>query len=189
MQRKTVKKKLVLKKSVKSFLNKTLISIIIVLIGLILIKGNPDLKKTIKENIYEKSFKFIKSNTIYQKYFGNIFSLDKMSNKTEAVFNENINYESIKKYKNGAKLKVQENYLVPALNTGIVLFIGEKEGYGTTIIIEQIDGVEVYYSNVKANVKLYDYIEKGHLIGEANSGNIYLSFLKDGKYLDYQKYL
>ena len=189
MQRKKIEKRLVLKKNIRKFLNKTLITIIIFLIGLIVIKDNPDIKTYIKENIYEKSFKFMKSNSFYNKYIGNIFSLDKMSNTTQAVFNENINYESIAKYKDGAMLTVQDNYLIPALNTGIVLFIGEKDDYGKTIVVEQVDGVEVYYSNIKENVKLYDYVEKGQLIGEASSNKIYLTFIKDGKYLDYKNYL
>lgn len=188
MQKK-IEKRLKLKKNVRNFLNKILITTIIFLIGLIIIKDNPNIKRIIKENIYEKSFKFMKSNNFYNKYIGNIFSLDKMSDKTEAVFNENINYENITNYKDGAMLTVQDNYLIPALNTGIVLFIGEKDDYGKTIIVEQIDGVEVYYSNVKENVKLYDYVEKGQLIGEASSNKIYLTFIKDGKYLNYKNYL
>ena len=64
--------------------------------------------------------------------------------------------------------------MVPILESGIVLYIGEKENYGQTIIIEQIDGVEVYYSNINSNVKLYDYIEKGNLLEYAKFvGNYY----------------
>ena len=41
---------------------------------------------------------------------------------------------------------------------GIVIFIGEKEGYGNTVVVEQVDGIDVYYSNVSvSNIKLYDY--------------------------------
>ena len=189
MQRKTVKKRLILKKNIKNFINKLLITIIIFLIGLISIKENPSLKIKINENIYQDSFKFINNNKIYKKYFGNILSLDKMTTKTESVFNEKITYQTSKKYQNGVELTVTNNYMVPILETGIVLYIGEKENYGQTIIIEQIDGIEVYYSNINSNVKLYDYVEKGKLLGEAKSNKIYLTFQKDGKYLDYKKYI
>ena len=128
-------------------------------------------------------------NNKYQKYFGNILSLDKMIPETTSVFNEKLSYTNQKKYKNGVELTVTSNYMVPILESGIVLYIGEKENYGQTIIIEQIDGVEVYYSNINSNVKLYDYIEKGNLLGEAKSNKIYLTFQKDGKYLDYKKYI
>ena len=80
--------------------------------------------------------------------------------------------------------------MIPALESGVVVFLGEKEEYGTTIIIEQINGVEVFYSNVDAlNLKLYDYVEKGKLIGEVKDNKLYLVFSKDGKYLNYKDYI
>ena len=65
MANKTIKKKLVLKKEVKVFLNKLLISIIIFLIALISVKKTPTLKPVIKDKIYEDSFKFIKIKNLY----------------------------------------------------------------------------------------------------------------------------
>ena len=65
-----------------------------------------------------------------------------------------------------------------------------KEDYGNTIIIEQVDGIDTYYSNINySNIKLYDYVEKGEALGEAINDNLYLKFEKDGKSLDYKKYL
>ena len=46
------------------------------------------------------------------------------------------------------------------------------------------------YSNIKNNkYKLYDYIEKGELLGEVNGDNLYISFQKNGEYLDYKNYI
>lgn len=69
MNNKRYTKKLVLKKSVQNFLTRCLLTIIIVLIALIAIRKKPSLKKYIIENVYEKSFKFTKVRSIYQKYF------------------------------------------------------------------------------------------------------------------------
>ena len=70
------------------------------------------------------------------------------------------------------------------------MFIGEKENYGNTIVVEQTDGIEVFYSNIKLNnIKLYDYLEKGELLGEVNDNTLYLVFEKEGKYLDYKEYI
>ena len=33
--------------------------------------------------------------------------------------------------------------MVPVLESGIVIFMGEKAGYGNTVVIEQVDG-DVY---------------------------------------------
>jgi len=187
---KRIEEKLVLKKSIRKVLNKVLITIIIFLIGMIAVKKNPHLKETLKENVYEKSFKFTKTKNLYEKYFGNILSLDKVIKEEQPVFSEKLTFEKSESYQNGVKLKVTDNYMVPILESGIVVFIGEKENYGNTVIIEQIDGIDTFYSNISINdIKLYDYMEKGELLGEAKDNKLYLSFQKDGKYLDYQKYL
>ena len=55
-------------------------------------------------------------------------------------------------------------------------------------IVEQIDGIETTYSNINiSDYKLYDYVEKGDLIGNALSKKLILQFQKNGEYLDYQK--
>lgn len=71
----------------------------------------------------------------------------------------------------------------------MVVFIGDKEYYGNTIIIESLDGIYYWYGNISnTSVKLYDYIEKGSFIGEA-SNDLYLVFSKDNKYLNYEEYI
>ena len=186
--KKTIKKKLVLKRNIKVFLNKTLISIIIFLTALISIKKTPSLKVVLKEKIYEDSFKFIKVKNFYEKYFGDFLSINKITE--QQVFNEKISYKKIEKYKDGVSLTVDSNYLVPTIESGIVVYLGEKEEYGYTIIVEQINGIDVFYSNINPiDIKIYDYVEKGSLIGEAKTNNLYLIFQKNGEYLDYKKYI
>lgn len=190
MQKKTVKKKLVLKKNIRKWLNHFLITIIIFLVASILVKQHPKLKTTMIENVYEKNFKFTKVKEIYQKYFGKILSVDKIVKEEEAVFNEKLTYTKKNAYKDGVALTVSKKYMVPILESGIVVFIGEKEDYGSTVIIEQIDGVDVFYSNITtSNIKLYDYVEKGELLGEVKTDKLYLVFQKDGKYLNYKDHI
>ncbi len=186
-----VEEKIVLKKKVKVLLSKVLLSIILLLIGMISIKEKPSLKVKLQETIYEKSIKPQKMKSIYEKYFGNILSISKTKKKTTTpVFSEKLTYESIKPYENGVKLKVKENYQVPVLETGVVIFLGEKEKYGQTVIVEQVDGIDTFYSNIKTdNIKLYDYVEKGEVIGIANDNYFYLVFKKNGEYLDYKEYI
>ena len=45
----------------------------------------------------------------------------------EKVFNEKLTYEKANVYKDGVELKVDSNYLVPNLESGIVVFMGDKE--------------------------------------------------------------
>lgn len=185
---KMIKEKLVLKRKVKIFLSKTLISIIILLIGLILIKKNSNLKKVIKENIYEKSIHYMNMKKNYEKYFGNLLSINK-TDKTIPVSTEKIAYKKETKYKDGVELTVSKNTLVKALESGVVIYIGKKDDYNEVIIIEQVNGIDTLYGNINVgDIKLYDYIEKDEIIGDTNE-KLYLVFQKDGKYLDYKEYI
>lgn len=190
MNRKIVKKRLVLKKNIRQFLIRCMLTVIIVLITLIAIKTNNDIKKIITKNVYETNFKFGKAKELYQKHFGNILPIEKVVKEEKPVFNEKLTYKKENSYKDGVALTVDNNYMIPTLESGVIVFIGEKEEYGKTIIIEQINGIEVFYANIEPiNLKLYDYIEKGSLLGEAKNNKLYLVFSKDGKYLNYKDYI
>ena len=72
----------------------------------------------------------------------------------------------------------------------MVVFIGDKENYPNTIIVEQVNGIEVWYSNIEnVNVDMYDYIEKGKIIGSTIDDNLYLVYKKDGEILNYNDYI
>lgn len=178
------------KNIIKKFVIKIMVCAIIFLSSLIIIKTNPNYKSTIYRYVYEDTFSFAKINNLYQKYFGNVLPFDNIAPNTQLVFNETLKYNDISLYKDGAKLTVVDNYLIPVLESGIVVFIGEKENYGNTIIVQQINGVDVWYGNLGNNdIKLYDYVEKGSLLSEVKGDYMYIAFQKEGKFLDYKKYI
>lgn len=185
-----LQEKLVLKKSVRRFINQTLISIIILLVGLIVIRKDVSLKEKINKRIYEDNIEFIKVKNLYDKYFGELLPIENIVPKEQPVFSEKITYEKEEKYLDGVKLTVTNNLMVPNMKDGIVVFIGEKENYGNTIVVEQTDGIDVFYGNIdNVNVKLYDYVESGTLLGQAKNNNIFLVFQKEGNNLDYKQYI
>jgi stage IV sporulation protein FA len=170
------------------FFIKLLISVIITLIILILIKASSDFKNSFYKHVYSDNISFTYLKSMYEKYIGDTKIFDKVV-KVETVFNENMIYKSKEKYLDGVKLEVDKNYLVPINESGIVVFIGEKEGYGNTVIIQRIDGIDEWYGNVdNVNIKLYDYVKKGELLGEV-SNTLYLVYKKDGKVLGYEEYI
>lgn len=80
--------------------------------------------------------------------------------------------------------------MVPSIESGIVVYIGEKKDYGNTIVIEQINGIDVFYSNIEIpNIKLYDYIEKGEYLGQTKTEKLYMVFQKDGEIINYDEYI
>ena len=129
---------------------------------------------------------FIKINNWYEKYFGSLLFF---KNNNVQVFNEKLSYSLEEPYLDGVKLTVENNYLIPSIGTGLVLFIGEKENYGNTVIISLNTGIDVWYANINESVKLYDYIKEGELIGTSKDNSIYLVFKKDGNILNYEEYI
>lgn len=167
-----------------NYLIKVSISVILFLLTIIVLKNNNYLKKGFYNYVYEDNISFAVINKTYKKYFGNIFPLKEM--ETEKVFSEKLVYSNKSQYKEGLKLEVENNYLVSNQENGLVIFIGNKEGYGNTLIVQQTDGVDVWYGNLKEiNVNLYDYIEKGNLLGMTEDNKLYLVYKKDGAVLDY----
>ena len=180
-------------KGLRVFASKFLITIIITISTLIILKANPKLKPSFHEKVYEDNFSFAYINALYEKYFGSsipfkdVFSF---LDKNETVFNEKLTYKESEQYLDGVKIVVGQNYLIPSIETGLVVFVGEKDEYGNTVIIEQQDGTTVWYSNLKSiSVKLYDYVQKGSYIGENKDDFMYLVFKKEGNIVDYKNYI
>ena len=179
-----------IKKYVKNFLYRSLICLSLFLLLAIICKIDTKYKDIIKKNIYETNISFTSIKNFYSKYLGGVSILDNFVSNTKPVFNEKLVYKSSSKYYNGVKLEVENNYLVPVLESGIVVFIGEKENYGNVIIIQGMDGVDIWYGNMSTtSIKLYDYIESGDLLGEITNNYLYLVYSKNGDYLNYEEYL
>ena len=179
------------KKMLISLLNRTLLSFLLLAVCLCITKLDNKYKSFIEKNIYNKNISFSKINNTYEKLFGKIYPIEKLDkNNTEPVFSEKLTYKSKEKYKEGVKLEVDNNYLVPILESGIVVYMGDKDNYGYTIIIQQVNGIDLWYVGVKnSNLKLYEYVEKGNLLGEVSGTNLYLYYQKDGSFIDYKEYL
>lgn len=172
----------------KNIIVRVLVVIVLFLLLSIFYKSSDYMKDKIIKYLYTDNISFTKINNIYNKYLGGVLPF-KNRIDTEQVFNESLKYNNLSIYYDGVNLGVSEVYLVPALEEGMVVFIGEKENYGETIIIEDLNGIRTWYGNISnTSLKLYDYISQGSLIGEVNN-NLYLVFSKEDKYLNYEEYL
>lgn len=175
--------------SVIAFLNKLLLCAIIFLLFAIATKNNPIYKEKLKDYLYNKNINFSNIRNIYSKYLGGVTSIKNNKEKQE-VFNEKIKYTKITPYEEGAKLEVANNYLIPNQEEGIVIFIGKKDKYNNSIIIQTNKGINVLYGNIcNSNLKLYDNVYKNNYIGESCDNYIYVKYEQEGKSLDYNNYL
>lgn len=168
---------------------RTMIVVVILLFLAIVYKSDSGFSDIVSNCFFENEISFTKINKLYDKYLGGLLPLKKDNDSSTAVFDEKLEFSAESIYYDGVKLRVSENYLVPSLDEGMVVFIGDKENYGTTVIIENLDGIDFWYGNVSnTSLKLYDYVEKGTLVGDVNN-DLYLVFSKNGKYLNYEEYI
>lgn len=170
-----------------SLIRRTLLTCVLVLIVLIISNFKLSWKDYLNKYIFETNYNFAKINSLYKKY---LMSIKPNSKKDKQVSkNELLEYTSAKKSENGVVLTVDENYNVKMLESGLVVYIGEKDGYKNAIVVQQSNGIDVTYGGVEiSDIKVYDYIEKGTIIGLA-SKELYLSFNKEGEVLDYKTYI
>lgn len=170
------------KKSINLKHNKNLLSnlfnklwtvIVWSLLIIIICNYSPSFKSFLVNKVLNSTFDFSHINKIVNK-FTNVFKKDI---ETLPVSKEILKNE---KYKDGIKYYIEDDNNVYLKDSGIVTFIGEKEGYNNTIIIQQSNGYYAWYGNVKENIKLYDYVESGTIIGNADKEYYYV-LLKDDK--------
>ena len=177
------------KKYINGFIYRCMIVIILFLLISIICNISDKNLLFFKNNIYNNNINFNYFNKIYKKYINKYIPFDVYDEKV-VISNEELIYNSKEKYQNGVKLNVGKNYNIYSIIGGMVVYIGDKEKLGNTVIIQGVDGVDYWYSNItNLSVKMYDYVEKDMLIGTSIEDDIYLTFVKNGKYLDYENFI
>lgn len=167
--------------------SKILISIIFILLSCIYIHWDSKNLETYKTTVFESNLTFAKMNQWYHEMFGEI--LPTVASPTETLASNTPSSLIQEEYLDGYKVKTTAGSPIQAQASGILVYLAEKDGYGNTAIIQGIDGVDIWYGNlVDTNVKLYDYIEAGTILGNAKEEYYYTVFYKDGKKVTYEDY-
>ena len=190
MSKKETEKKSFTSKFIYSILVKTLIVVVLFLASLIYIKQSDKNKNNFKNVVYNNSLSFAKIYNVYKKYLGDVIPFKNIfKDNTKLVSSEKLTYKSITKKDNGYLLSISNNYTVSSITSGIVIENKKDSNYINMITVQDKNGLNITYGILNdINVKLYDYIEKGEIIGVA-SDKLYLSFKKDNKYLSYEEVL
>ena len=173
-----------------SFINRLLITGLFTIICLIGFRKSSSFKGYFFDNFLSYNFSFASINDLYRRYFGDIFPFSSFFERTSTVFNESsLEYYDFHDYLDGVSLSVGDDYMVPVIFDGLVVFVGDKEGYGKTVIIQDSNGIDVWYSNLSnVSVKLYEYLSSGSFVGSCNN-DLYLVFKKDGRVLDFKEFI
>ena len=182
------KKRKVENNNFKIFMVKFFVILLVFSLATVASKNDAKIKNTIYNKVYNSNFSFAYFKNIYNKYIGNILPFQNIF-KQKQVFNEKLEYLSLSKYNKGVKLKLKNNYPIPTIKGGIVIFSGKKDGM-YTVIIQGSNGVDIWYCNLSnTNVKLYDYVEDNQILGEAKNNELYLLFYNGGVEVDYKTVL
>lgn len=173
--------------SIKTYLTKILLAIILVLVTLIYVNYRPQNIKQYQKYYLNQNIKFYKGLKLYQKVLNT-----KVPIKEEGLISPviNTNISEGEPYLDGMLFHYETESVVNTYNSGIVVYVGNKENYGNTIIIQGIDGIDIWYGNITdSSVNLYDYVEKGKIIGKPKDNKLYLKMEKSGNNIDVARYL
>ena len=160
---------------IRSF-NKVFTCIIFSLIVLFLCNINSDFKEFVIDKVLNDTMDFSYIN----KFSNKITNVFKNSN-TKEVFKVNDECSS---YLDGVKCDGENIYLK---DSGIVTYIGEKDGYGNSVVVQQSNGYYALYGNITPSIKIYDYVESGTLLGTTTSSYYYVLY-KDDKAIKLDEY-
>ena len=160
-------------------------------------RGAPEGVKTIKicgkiNNLFHIGISMIFDNTIDFTYIRSKTNklLGRITKKDYFVASERLEYKSVKKVDNSFKFITDKSYVINNLKSGVVTFIGNIDSLGESVIIKGDDGFDYYYSNIEnINVKMYDYIDKGIIIGSTIDNYFLLTIVKDNKYYNYEDFI
>lgn len=162
-----------------------LLAVIFVLGSLVLTNFSSEFKSKYVNEVLENNFDFSKINKFYNKYIGG----DKENKEEMEVANldNNMSYEHVGE---AVKFLVDKETPVRALEGGIIVFIGDKDDLGKTVIIQGNDGVDIWYSNIEVTeYSLYDYVSKGDIIGVVEDREYLVTIKKDDQIIKYEEYI
>ena len=158
---------------IKVLFDKMFTIVIFTMIVIIISNKNKTFRNFLIDDVLNSTMDFSKMNNLIDNVT-NVFD----HKDTSVVFNDVSDYEE---YMDGYKYYVKENDDIIMKNSGIITFIGEKENYGNVVIVQQSNGYYAWYGNISEDVKLYDYIEKGEVLGKSLSDFYYYVLYKDNK--------
>lgn len=168
------------------FLFKILASACLVLIVAIIFQNDGKYFEPFKEVVQsalEQDFQFAAVSEWYEDKFGKPLALLPFSNDKKEPDSEQIEPEYalpaagriLQEFEaNGQSITIEteKGETVSAMKEGVVRFIGEKEGFGKTVIIQHSDKSESWYGNLHSiDADLYQFIEKGASVGTASDSS------------------
>ncbi|WP_203361606.1 M23 family metallopeptidase [Bacillus sp. REN10] len=147
--------------------------------------------------VMEKEFQFSKAAEWYEKTLGEPlpFTVDGWTQQ-ETVVNEQTEYaipvsgkvvEDFQTNGKGLMVEAGVNEGVKAIKAGTVIFVGQKDEFGQTVVVQHADNSESWYGHVAdPTVRPYEKVEAGNVLAQLSPSQqtFYLAIKKDGVFVD-----
>jgi stage IV sporulation protein FA len=190
------------------FLMKIFAAIILFLVvGIVFKNDSPQFLKTqtFVNEVFEKDFQFATVAKWYEDKFGMPLALIPAS---DALLEDEQSVEDAKGMEyaipasghvlmpfnqdgRGLMIETGEKSQVKAVKDGIVIYIGERDDIGTTVIIDHPGGGQTWYGKLESiEVNKYDYVKTGTVVGiaskskTATKGEFYFAIKQEDTFID-----
>ena len=158
--------------------------------------------KNALDSVYQKEFEFATVSNWFEDTIGKPFAFlpedpikekdnDQASSESFATPATGTIMQSFVKDGQGVLIKTSNSTSVETIKAGVVIYAGEKESHGKTVIVQHPDKSESWYAHLQEiNVSLYEEIKKGTKVGkvspsdEADKGEFYFALKANGKFID-----
>ena len=170
---------MITKSYIKNLLIRTIISLLLFFFLSLLLKQDKTYIETynilFKNNI---DFSYIKSKTNY--LLGTY-----ITNKETYVSSEKFIYKEVYKINNSYEFMVDNKYLINNLCNGIVI---NKTKESVSVSCDDLTTIK--YDNLEnININLYDYINKGKILGNTKEDKLTLTLKHKDKFISYENYI
>ncbi|MDA1477440.1 peptidoglycan DD-metalloendopeptidase family protein [Bacillus changyiensis] len=175
---------------------KSLLSACLVLVSAIAYKGHFEPIKQIKpvvSQIFTEEFQFASLSNWYESTFGHPLAMFKPKNSkqpNQVEVNQGLVTPAMGKVQekfSGQGIKVEtESEAIESMKEGYVIEMNKSPKTGLTIVIQHADNSYSYYGQLKkANVALYDFVDKGSKLGTIQQNKdhkgVYYFAIKQGE--------
>ncbi len=158
--------------------------------------------KTTLDQVYQKEFQFASVSSWFEDTVGKPFAFLPEESVNESKNNNAADnrfatpatgtiMKSFVKDGQGVLIKTSNSTSVDTIKEGVVIYAGEKETHGKTVIVQHPDKSESWYAHLQEiNVNLYEQIKKGTKVGivspsdEPDKGEFYFALKANGKFID-----
>ncbi|MGM9930358.1 peptidoglycan DD-metalloendopeptidase family protein [Pradoshia sp.] len=147
--------------------------------------------------VYEQEFQFASVVNWFDETVGQPFAFlpenaDKEKEEDFSMPASGTIMESFENNGQGVIVKTAAAASVGTVKEGVVIYAGEKEEYGKTVIIQHADKSESWYGSLESiDVSLYEQVKKGAKLGrvqaseeEEGKGEFYFALKSEGRFID-----